>query len=192
MQCTYTCQVPKIIYTVELFRCKLSPELWAWFWITLRGRGLKVREARRVDCHHVDPASSCLWCSRWANGACKRLSILSVSSPALLSAVQAQLQCPSLIAAAQSSVSPSCSAHSDCRGLVCANSNLGWNVTLTVQPCTDPVVVDVSVLTTANGNTVSFDFTQVGQQQQQQGNIAINLLRYRNASHIFVQVRNSW
>ena len=111
------------------------------------------------------------------------------SSPALLSAVQAQTECPRLNQTAQSSVAPSCSANSDCTGLTCTNSNLGWNVRLSVQPCTDPVVVDVTVTPTNGGNPATFVFTELGQQQQ--GNIAINLLRYRNASHIFVQVRKN-
>ena len=109
-----------------------------------------------------------------------------LSITALLCSVRAQGQCPSLTNAALSSVLPSCSAYNNCTGLSCSNSDLNWTVSLVVQQCTDPVVVVVNV-TVANGTRVGFVFS--GQGQQQQGGVVVETSGFRNASHIFLEVR---
>ena len=160
---------------------------------------------RRFSRKYPDPAR--LWigqtcklshCCCWSGALVKPIAalILSLTRSLLptgaLHLAFAQGHCSSLVSgewSAYLTCSKVPSAINNCTGLRCSNSDLNWTASLVVQPCTDPVVVVVNVTVAEGTRAVGFVFTEL--EEQQQDGVVVDMGRYRNASHIFVEVRKT-
>lgn len=107
--------------------------------------------------------------------------------PVIFSGGLAQEQCQSLLQA--ETTYPQCSSLGDCTGMTCTDSTSGVSATFVVNKCTDPLVVNVTVV--SGGSTGYFLPTAIGAQELTNGGLTVNFIVTRNASTVLVQVRHS-